>query len=168
MAEEFNDLSFGDETRRNGDYVSLPVDETESADAREGDAVGLDGDGNLVQANSESGEEVEPIGVLYTYQYFEEANAGEQIDYDRDATVKVGGTVKAWVDDDVSAGDTLVAGDDSDGGEEAGQFVTGTDDGSVGNFVAISDAASQTGGPRNESQHIDDRDGDHFAEVLLR
>lgn len=160
MAEEFNDLSFGDETRRNGDYVSLPVDENASADAREGDAVGLDGDGYIVQA----GDGVTgAIGVLYTYQYFEQANAGEQIDYDRDATVKVGGTVKAWVDDGVSAGDDLTV------DATPGQFETGDGDNETANYVAIRDAAEQVGGPRNESQHIDDdRDGEYFAEVLLR
>jgi len=160
MAEEFNDLSFGDETRRNGDYVSVPVDSETDPAPQEGDAVGID-DGVLVRADAAD----EAIGVLYTYQYFEEASAGEQIDYDRDATVKVGGTVKAEVvaegDGAVEAGDPLTIAD--------GAFTSeGADGLDSANYVAISDAEEQVGGPRNESQHIDDRDGDHFAEVLLR
>ena len=160
MAEEFNDLTFGDETRRNGDYVAFSVDETASAGVSEGDAVALGEDGYLVAAGSD-GAETETVGVLYTFQYYEEANGGPTRDYDRDATVKVGGTVKAEVDSNVSAGDMLEADD--------GTFVAIDSPSGDENYQAYSDAEEQVGGPRNESQHSEpERDGDHFAEVRLR
>ena len=158
MAEEFNDLSFGDETRRNGDYVAFPVSADTAAEDEpdEGDVVALD-DGNLVKAGSDDNI----IGVLYTYQYYEEANGGTTRDYDRDATVKVGGTVKAAVDSNVDAGDFLEA---TDGEFTAVGSPTGTE-----NYQAYSDAEEQVGGPRNESQHVDpEREDDYFAEVRLR
>ena len=171
MAEEFNDLTFGDETRRNGDYVPFPVSEAESGGLSEGDVVAVDGEtGNLVPAAD--GDAI--VGVLYTFQYFEQANAGEQIDYELDATVKVGGTVKAHVAQDVSAGDTLAAGlpeDEPESGDPdtTGVFEIGDADANVANYQALSDAEQQVGGPRPESQHSEpDRDGDYFAEVRLR
>jgi len=162
MAEEFNDLTFGDETRRNGDYVAFPVDETASAGLSEGDAVALDEDGYLVAAGGADAA-TETVGVLYTFQYFGDSTFGQEIDYDRDATVKVGGTVKAEVAQGVSAGDMLEA---NDGTFEAiaAEDATGNE-----NYQAYSDAEAQVGGPRNESQHVDpDREGDYFAEVRLR
>lgn len=160
MAEEFNDLTFGDETRRNGDYVAFPVDETASAGLSEGDAVALGGDGYLVAAGGADAA-TETVGVLYTFQYFGDSTFGQEIDYDRDATVKVGGTVKAEVDQGVSAGDMLEA---NDGTFEAIDSPSGDE-----NYQAYSDAEQQVGGPRNESQHVDpEREDDYFAEVRLR
>ena len=157
MAEEFNDLTFGDETRRNGDYVAFPVSSHED-EPDEGDVVALDDDGNLVKADDDN-----IIGVLYTYQYYEEANGGPTRDYDRDATVKVGGTVKAAVAEAVDAGDFLEASDGTFEAIEEGD-VTGNE-----NYQAYSDAEQQVGGPRNESQHVDpEREDDYFAEVRLR
>lgn len=147
---DFEDLGYGDETRRNGDYVGLPHDEASggTSAADEGEAVAVDGSGNIKQA--EDGDNI--VGVLYTYQYFHEANAGDAIDQDREATVKTQGTVKAKVASTVSAGDSLNT--DTAGASNAGVFseVNGSADGP---FVALQDAT-------------EDADGNYYAEVLLR
>lgn len=93
----FDDLDPGDETRRNGDYISLPhaADETGAGGPDEGDFVALDADGNLTAVDNGDGTaEGEIIGVLYTYQYY---GAQNRIRTDRDATVKTHGAVKANV-----------------------------------------------------------------------
>lgn len=147
---DFEDLGYGDETRRNGDYVGLPHDQdagTTSA-ADEGEAVAIDGSGNIKQA--EDGDNI--VGVLYTYQYYHDADTGSTIDQDRDATVKTQGTVKAKVASSVEAGNSLNT--DTDGSSDAGVFseVNGSADGP---FVALQDAT-------------EDADENYYAEVLLR
>lgn len=150
---DYDDLSYGDETRRNGDYVSLPHDE-ENDDVDEGAAVSFDGTHLQAAADGDA-----LVGVLYTYQYAGDSGGAPQpesnIRQDRNATVKTSGTVKARVASDVSAGDALEPGVDTDG-----EFHT-VDSASaeVANAVALSDAREQ-----------DDADGDttYYAEVLLR
>lgn len=101
----FEDLSPGDETRRNGDYVGLPHN---GADIVEGEFVDLGSDGIEAVTAPESDD---IVGVLYTYQYFHDADGGEKVDQERDATVKTSGTVKADVSGitDAGAGDVLGA-----------------------------------------------------------
>lgn len=137
----YDDLDYGDETRHRGDYVGLPHDEANDG-IEEGAAVGFDGT-KIVPADDAN----PAIGVLYTYQY-----AGNEVVQDRNATVKVGGTVKAQVAGTVSAGAHLGAADTSSG-ETPGNFSATLGD-ATSNFVALSDARAQ--------------DGKNYAEVLLR
>lgn len=105
----FDDLDPGDETRRNGDYISLPHGAAEdgSGGPSEGDVVAMDTNGELTAVNNNDGagalEEADVVGVLYTYQYYGEPST---IRTDRDATVKTHGAVKANIGDydDVSTG----------------------------------------------------------------
>jgi hypothetical protein len=155
---DFDDLDYGDETRRNGDYVGLPHDQDQSNgssdatnDVAEGMAVTVDAQGNIAAA--EDGENV--VGVLYTYQYYEDGQTGESIDQDRNATVKTQGTVKAYVASDTAAGEALAP--DSTN-EDAGVLANTNGSANTSNIVALSDAKQQ------------DVDGTtrYYAEVLLR
>lgn len=135
----FDDLDPGDETRRNGDYVSFPhaTNEDGSGGPTEGDLVGLDTNGNLVAVNNDDGagalQEATVVGVLYTYQYYGE---GDNIRTDREATVKTHGAVKGNI-----------------GGYDA-----------VSNGYTAGDAAGADG----EVMLLTDPDADGYAELLVR
>lgn len=150
---DFEDLDFGDETRRNGDYVGLPHDQASGGanDVKEGQPVAIDPNGNIKKA--EDGDTI--VGVLYTYQYYGEDNSIRQ---DREATVKTQGTVKAEVTQDASAGDSLAApntgGTATGTAESAGMFGIEDADDSYP-FVALTDPADPDG------------DGRYYSEVLL-
>jgi len=144
---DVGDLDFGDETRRNGDYVGLPHDEAND-NVQEGEAVSFDGTHIQSCAGSDP-----MVGVLYTYQYAGDSGGSPQpesnIVQDRNATVMTRGTVKAFVEDGVSAGDALTA-----GGSNDGVFDTaGSQDVDAGP-IALSDAVEEG--------------SDYYAEVLLR
>jgi hypothetical protein len=159
--DDFGDLSYGDETRRDGDHVGLPHDQQSggTSDVRPGQAVSIDGSGNIKQA--EDGDVV--VGVLQNYQRAGDSGGPADpapIQQDREATVATRGVVKVEVSNDtgnsldVSAGDELGV-DGTDG--VAGVLDSGgspeTD------YIALTDATE------------DDRpDGTtaHYAEVLLR
>lgn len=160
MAQKnFDDLNYGDETRRHGDYVGLPHDQDQSEtgsgsnnDVREGEAVAVDSNGNIAKADIDGAGAA--IGVLYTYQYFQ--NEGQQVDQDRDATVKTQGTVKARVGSGVSAGDHLAAPATATSGTAGVLDASSSTEDS--NFVALSDA---------RQQDLPDGTTSHYAEVLI-
>ncbi len=152
---DFDDLDYGDETRRHGDYVGIPHDQDQSNgsstsdnDVDEGHAVHVDSQGNIAKANE--GEAV--VGVLYTYQYFGEGQPGT-IKQDREATVKTSGTVKAYVESGINAGDPLEAGVTTNGVFDTSNAT----DSEMANYVALTDAVED---PANS--------GDYYAEVLIR
>lgn len=104
----------GDETRRNGDYVGLPhtTDEDGSNGPDEGELVTFDGTTISTAAVPGDGTGDELFGVLYTYQYFGDTQAGRdpKLRTDRNATVKTSGTVVVDVSGlavSVSEGDVL-------------------------------------------------------------
>lgn len=140
----FETLDPGDETRKNGDYLSLPHGAAEDGTGgpAEGDLVGLDADGNITAVDNAGGTEVDVIGVLYTYQYGtvgsnEEPQRTRQVILtDREATVLTHGAVKANV-----------------GGYDAAGTGYGRGDvlGANGELVVMSEV-----------------DADGYAEVLLR
>lgn len=102
----FDGLDAGDETRRNGDYVGLPHDETNDG-ISEGELVVYDGTDIAAAGADPTTEDI--VGVLYTYQYSGEDDTVRQ---DRDATVKTSGTVIADLttqDGNFSVGGTLGA-----------------------------------------------------------
>jgi len=151
LAPNFDDISYGDETRTNGDYVGLPHDEATDG-VKEGQAVALDGTDIAAAA---AGDPV--VGVLYTYQYYGDSGGPSDpgtVDQDGPATVKTSGTVKAEVESTVAAGDALEAGVST-----AGVFdTTDATDAEMANYVALTDAKQ------------DDRpDGStaYYAEVLI-
>lgn len=153
-SDDFGDLSYGDETRRNGDYVGLPHDQDSggTSDVLVGQAVSVDGSGNIKQM--ENGDTF--VGVLQNYQRFGDSGGRADpgtIDQDRDATVKTQGTAKVEVASDVVAGEALGVGS----GGTAGVLDNG--DAPEDSLVALSDAIQ------------DDRpDGTtaYYAEVLIR
>lgn len=149
---DYDDLDYGDETRGEAvQTVGLPHDESTDGLA-EGQAVGFNGT-KLVAADANN----PAIGVLYTYQYYGENNSIRQ---DRNATVLVGGKVKAQVESDVTAGSPLTT-PDTAGTETAGNLgADGADDSS--NFTALSDARSQDNDNPNGSDSV------NYAEVLVR
>jgi hypothetical protein len=151
LAPNFDDLTYGDETRRFGDYVGLPHDEADDG-VPVGQAVHLDG--TDIAAATGSSDPV--VGVLYTYRYTGDsggpADPGD-VQQDAPATVKTKGTVKAEVESGVSAGDGLEAGTSTNG-----VFDTAGSQANDHRAVALSDAKK------------DDRpDGTtaHYADVLL-
>src|SRR6056297_983963 len=99
---QFSDLGYGDETRRNGDYVGLPHDQDDGATDKNvlpGHAVRIDGDGVISRADGTG----DAVGVLANYERSGDSGGPDDpgdIDQDQNANVKVGGVVKAEVDDD--------------------------------------------------------------------
>jgi len=163
---QYSDLGYGDETRKRGDYVGLPHDQDESNgsstaenDVKPGQAVSIDAQGNIKQA--EDGENI--VGVLVDYQRFGDSGGPDDpgsIKQDENATVKVGGTVKAEV----------AGADSSAPAVEAGDLLgIDTDDGTAGvldgeaspetDFVALSGAV--------EDERYDGTQA-YYAEVRLR
>lgn len=110
------DTEAGDETRRHGHTVSVPHDQQAGGvyDVAEGEAVSVDGSGNIKQA--EEGDVV--LGVLHEYPV---AGENDTIRQDREAVVAVMGTYKAKVTANVSAGSALGAPDVMNGAD-AGEF----------------------------------------------
>jgi hypothetical protein len=109
----FGDLSYGDETRRNGDYVGLPHDEASNT-VKTGEAVRVNGSGNIVRADATG----DAVGILSNFERSGDSGGPSDpapIDQDQDANVKVGGVVKAVVESDVSAGEYLTPGNSTDG-----------------------------------------------------
>lgn len=147
---DFSGLDYGDETRRNGDYVGIAHDQGGNIEGspRRGQAVTIDGSGNIVAAADASGDAV--VGVLANYPRAGDSGGPSDpapITGGQPATVKTSGTVKAEVDSDVSAGDELGVGAtsagvlDADGGTS---YVALTDavednraDGSVANYADV-------------------------------
>lgn len=127
------DTDPGAETRRHGKTVGIPHGEADgtqvdNAAVQPGDAVTVDGSGNIAQAAE--GDVV--VGVLVNYTvYGDSNNAGPYIDAAYDATVAVSGTYKARVSGNVTGGSALGAPDVSNGAA-AGEFdddgQTNTDD----------------------------------------
>jgi hypothetical protein len=147
------DVDPGDETHRYGDYVYLSHDEQAGGTSapEEGDAVSLDGSGNLKQA--EQGDDV--VGVLYTYPYYgDSSGSGPQIDQNQPATVKVQGSVKARVDPGVTPGDALGAPDEAAEAEKGELGLASDTNGSDQGFRALSGTVTE--------------DGQEYADVLLR
>jgi hypothetical protein len=147
---DFSGLSYGDETRRNGDYVGIAHSEGGSIEGavRRGQPVVISG-GVIAAASDTSGDAV--VGVLSNYPRAGDSGGPSDpapITGGQPATVKTSGTVKAEVDSAVSAGDVL------------GVNASGVLDDSAGtSYVALSDAVE------------DDRDDGtttHYADVLLR
>jgi len=112
MAELNTGLDAGDETRHHGDYVGFPhpvpdetnIDDISSNGPVEGELVTHDGTDIASVTFDSSGNVVEDIlGVLYTYQYYGDSQYGPFVRGDRDATVKLDGTVvvdfSAFADD---------------------------------------------------------------------
>ena len=148
VTADFDDINYGDEAHRNGDYVGLPHDQ-DGDGVLEGQAVMHDGV-DLAKATG-----TDPIvGVLSNYAYYTDNTGGHTVDQDAPATVKTRGTVKAEVESTVSAGDGLDAGTTTNG-----VFDTAGDDADLVNAVALTDAKEQ-----------DDRDGNtrNYAIVLLK
>lgn len=101
------DTENGAETRRYGDTVGLPHGESDgtlvsNASVQPGDAVSLNGSGEIEQAGSSD----TIIGVLVNYSVFGSSHREEQIKGNTDATVAVQGTVRARSDGNLSAGDS--------------------------------------------------------------
>lgn len=145
------DVDPGDETHRYGDRVPLPHDEESGGvNAPEpGEAVALDGNGNIKQA--EQGDNI--VGVLKTYPYYGDSQ-NRQIDQDQPATVKLQGSLKANVKAGVTAGTELGAPDEANGAAK-GELGPASDTNTEGqHFVALGDAFTE--------------DGDEYAEVMLR
>lgn len=148
---QFSDLSYGDETRRFGDYVALPHDEANN-EVKTGEVVRVNGSGNVVRADGTG----DAIGVLSNFERAGDSGGPSDpapIEQDQPANIKLGGVVKAVVDDDVSAGEYLTAGDTA-----AGALGNSTPD-TESRFLALSGAVE------------DDRaDGTtvHYAEVLIQ
>ena len=158
MAYEVNydDLDYGDETRGEAvQTVGLPHDEATDG-LVEGQAVGFNGT-KIVAADASN----PAIGVLYTYQYYgDSSGSGPQVRQDRNATVAVGGKIKAQVEGDVTAGSALTT-PDTGGTETAGNFgVDNADDSS--NFTALTDAKQQ------DNDNPNGGTGESYAEVLIR
>lgn len=149
---DYDDLDYGDETRGEAvQTVGLPHDEA-SDGLVEGQAVSFNGT-KLVAADENNA----PIGVLYTYQYYGENNSIRQ---DRNATVLVGGKVKAQVESDVVAGENLDNANVGTDGETAGNFSNGGDQ--TSNFLALTDAQQQ------DNDNPNGGTGEYYAEVLVR
>lgn len=145
---DYDELDYGDEVRGEAlQTVGLPHGSTQASDLPEGTAVAWDSGADEIVAATD-GDDV--IGVLYTYQYYGENNS---IRTDRNATVAVGGKVKARCHDDVVVGAVAVGANGADGELESSAASPES------NFTALSDAQAQ-----------DDRFGTstHYAEVLLR
>ena len=127
-----SDTPEGGETRRNGDTVGVPHTESdgtrlENAAIQPGDAVGINGSGNLALADSNSS--ISAIGVLVNYgNVYGASHQGEQIDADVDANVAVQGTYKVKVDADAAAGGTVGTPDASVNGQDAGQLDSAASD----------------------------------------
>jgi hypothetical protein len=146
---DYDDLDYGDETRGEAlQTVGLPHGSTAASDLPEGTAVTWDETNEEIIAATD-GDDV--IGILYTYKYYEDD--GLQIRTDRNATVAVGGKVKARVHTDVVPG-AVAAGTNGDDGELESTAAT-----TESNFTALSGSQSQ-----------DDRFGStaQYAEVLIR
>jgi hypothetical protein len=119
------DTENGAETRRYGATVGLPHGESDgtlvsNAAVQPGDAVSLNGSGEIEQAGSSD----TIVGVLVNYSVSGASHREEQIKGNTDATVAVQGTVRARSDGNLSAGDSAgVAASD------AGAFGTNDDQG---------------------------------------
>lgn len=117
------DTDPGAETRRYGDTVGLPHSVSDgtpvdNATVQPGDAVTVDGSGNIAQATE--GDVV--VGVLVNYTvYGDSNNNGPFVDGAYDATVAVNGTYKAHASGSVSVGSALGAPDTS-GSADPGEF----------------------------------------------
>lgn len=151
----YGDLSYGDETRRNGDYVSLPHDEANNT-VKEGEAVTVNSSGDIIRATN--GDTV--VGVLYELPRSGDSGGPSDpapVEQDSEATVKVAGTVKAVVESTVEAGEPLGIGGTS------GVFADPDDGtatpGPTANFIALSGA--------NEDDRADGTTV-QFAEVRVR
>ena len=104
----------GDESRRHGDYISLPDTDVEE-DGRNavpaGAPVAYDGTTVSAAAVDGSGGGDPIVGVLHTYQYFGDSSRdGPYIRTDQDPTIKTRGAVYAdfsGVAASPSAGETL-------------------------------------------------------------
>lgn len=125
------DTDPGAETRRYGDTVGLPHSVSDgtpvdNATVQPGDAVTVDGSGNIAQAAE--GDVV--VGVLVNYTvYGDSNNNGPFVDGAYDATVAVNGTYKAHASGNVVVGSALGAPDVTNGAsagelDDAGQTNT--------------------------------------------
>lgn len=148
LAPNFDDIDYGDETRRNGDYVGLPHDEATDG-VPEGQAVALDGTDIAAAA---SGDPV--VGVLFTYQYYTDNTGGQKVDQSAPATVKTSGTVKAEVESGVAAGDGLTI-------TNAGVFDTAGTQAEDARAIALTDAKAQ------DNSNPNGAGGEYYADVLL-
>lgn len=154
---DFDDLSYGDETRRHGDYIGVPHDFASGGTSAplEGQAVSIDGSGNIKKY--ENGEVF--LGVLHTYNYYYDPSSGPTVDPDKDATVKVSGTVKAEVSNDT--GNSLdVAPGDALGVDTTNGVAGVLDSGSEALDVVALMATTQDDRPDGTTAY--------YADVLLR
>jgi len=128
-------LDPGDETHRHGDYIQA----ADAGTAEQGMPVSFDANGEIVPLT----EGTEYVGVYY------ESGRSEG----NECTVKVQGTVRAFVDSGVTQNDILGSPNTSASpGEDDNAFGTSDDQ----RVLALEDAADPDG------------DGNHVAEVLLR
>jgi len=104
----------GDESRRHGDYISLPDTEVEEDGTNAvGAGVPVTYNGTTISAatvdGAAGGESI--VGILHTYQYFGDSSRdGPYIRTDQDPTIKTSGAVYAdlsGISASPSAGDTL-------------------------------------------------------------
>lgn len=153
------DTGAGNETRRHGHTVGVPHSEDDgtplaNAAVSPGDAVTLDGSGEIAQA----GEGDDILGVLVNYSvYGDSSYDGPRIKGDTDATVAVNGTYKARVSGGVSAGDALAAIDATNGSD--------ADPGEFG--VAGLTNSNEAGLSARAVEVYTDSSGQHWAEVAL-
>jgi hypothetical protein len=121
-------------------------------DVKPGQAVAIDGNGVIEQADGTG----DAFGVLSNYDRSGDSGGPSDpapVDQDANANIKVGGVIKAEVEDDVSAGEYLTAGNTTNGVFDNNSADTES------RFLALTDAVE------------DDRaDGTtaHYAEVLIQ
>lgn len=158
---DYDDLDYGDEVRGEAlQTVGLPhnTNEDGSGGPDEGQPVAWDesagSDGAIVAADASAG--LEAIGVLYTYNYYGDSSRdGPYIRTDRNATVAVGGKVKARMDSS---------------GIEPGPVTADATSGSAGTFNAsdADDSSNFAALSTSQQQDLDDGTTAYYSEVLLR